>query len=132
MERSNASLPPHTSCLAQPQMDGPPNIKVTVDAYEHDSRITMLNFTNTGNTAAPQKLKKAALVPAGVPAHILRMMGDVQIYPVFMDSEVKRVLITVGVHRMGWRDVDVLTAAVDLVSVQEGSQRIIHGCSEFD
>ncbi len=132
MEHSKASLPLHPSCLAQPQVYGPPNIKVSVDAYEHDSRIAMITFTNVGNTAAPNRLKKAALVPIGVPAHILRMIEDVQTYSVFMDSEVERIFVTVGVQKMGWRDVDVLTAAVDLLSVQEGPQRIIHGCCEFD
>lgn len=132
MPPSNASAPLHMSCLAQPEVYGPMNIKAEVRSYEHDPRITIVTFANEGNTGAPKKLKPAALVPAGVGAHILKMMPQVQIYPVFIDSTVERIFITLGIQKVGVQEIDVLAAVIDLCSLQEGTHRIEHGCSAFD
>ena len=124
--------PLHTTCLAQPEIYGPPNIRAEVRSYEHDPRITIVTFSNDGNTGAPKQLKPAALVPIGVQAHILQMMKNYVIYPVHIDSVVERIFITLGTTKVGLQEVDVLAAVIDLISLHECSHRIEHGCSVFD
>ena len=132
MTRSKASTPLHTSYLAQPQVYGPLNIKAEVRSYEHDPRITIVTFRNEGNTGAPRRLKPAALVPIGVEAHILRLMPQIKLYPMHIDSVIERIFITLGILKVGTQEVDVLAAIIDLRSLQEETYRISHCCSAFD
>jgi hypothetical protein len=116
----------------QPEVCAPPGIKATVSPYGFDPRSTMVTFSNEGNPEVPTQLRNIALVPMGTEAHVLRMMGEVSIYSIFPDSTVERIIITLGTQGQGQQKVDVLVAVLELMSYQDGTHRIIHGCSMFD
>lgn len=118
--------------LAKVDVYAPPNLTATIEQYEYDTRITIVTFINNGNTEAPKHLKRAVLLPVEITMPpILAMAPDIAIYPVFIDSEVTRIIITVGTLDLGWKEVEVLTGVIELESGLDGASRKVHQCSEF-
>jgi hypothetical protein len=116
----------------QPVVMAPLNITAIVTPFHLDSRITVVEFENLGNTDAPRQLSRAVLVPIGViPPAVLKLCPNQREYPVPVDGVVSQITITIGEQPAYDSQILVLVAVLDIESI-DGTLRHLHACAQLD